>query len=69
MCPFCLAAAAALAASAIGTGSVAALVTGKLLRRATSNNLTQAIDTKEVQHGDNDRGTEAGESGVAQRVD
>ncbi len=69
MCPFCLATVAALAASATGTGGVAALVTGKLLRKATRNNLTQVTDTKEVQNGDNDRGPEVGESGVAQRMD
>jgi hypothetical protein len=69
MCPFCLATAAVLAASATGTGGVAALVTGKLLRRATNNNPTQSTEAKEVEHGHNDCGSEAAESGVAQRMD
>jgi hypothetical protein len=69
MCPFCLATAAALVASATGTGGVAALVTGKLLRRSTRNNLTQATDTKEVQHGHDDCESKAAESGFAQRMD
>ena len=69
MCPFCLATAAVVAASASGTGGVAALFTGKLLRRASRKTFTKATDTKEVQHGHDDNGPEAVESGIAQRVD
>ena len=69
MCPFCLATAAVVAASASGTGGVAALFTGKLLRRAKRNTFTQATETKEVQHGHNDNGPEAQDGGIAQRVD
>jgi hypothetical protein len=69
MCPFCLATAAVVAASASGTGGVAALFTGKLLRRANRKTFTKATDTKEVQHGYDDNGTEAIEGGVTQRMD
>ena len=57
MCPFCLATAAMIAASATGTGGLAALVTGKLLRHTARRNFPRTTDTKEVQHGDNDNGT------------
>jgi len=69
MCPFCLATAAVVAASASGTGGVAALFTGKMLRRASRKTFTKTTDTKEVQHGHDDNGPEAVESGTAQRVD
>jgi hypothetical protein len=69
MCPFCLATAAVVAASATGSGGLAALVTAKLLRKSTRKHFTQDTDTKEVQHGHNDNGPNAVESGVAQRVD
>ena len=69
MCPFCLATAAVVAASASGTGGVAALFTGKMLRRANRKTITKTTDTKEVNHGHDDNGSEAVESGVAQRVD
>ncbi len=69
MCPFCLATAAVVAASATGSGGLAALVTGKLLRTSARRHFTQETDTKEVQHGHNDNGSQAVESGVAQRVD
>jgi len=69
MCPFCLATAAVVAASASGTGGVAALFTGKMLRRASRKTFTKTTDTKEVQHGHDDNGPETVESGTAQRVD
>ena len=56
MCPFCLATAAVVAASASGTGGLAALVTGKLLRKSTRKEFTEATDTKEVEHGNDDNG-------------
>ena len=69
MCPFCLATAAVVAASASGTGGVAALFTGKMLRRANQKTFTKTTDTKEEQHGHDDHGSQARESGIAQRVD
>jgi hypothetical protein len=69
MCPFCLATAAVAVASATGTGGLAALVTGKLLRKSTRKHFDKASDTEEVEHGHDDNGPEAIESGVAQRVD
>jgi hypothetical protein len=69
MCPFCLATAAVVAASASGTGGVAALFTGKLLKRARQKTFTKATDTKEVEHGDDDNGPEASEGGIPQRMD
>ncbi len=69
MCPFCLATAAVLAASASGTGGAAVLFTGKLLRRASRNNFTKDTETKEVEHGHDDNGPEAVEGGIAQRLD
>jgi hypothetical protein len=69
MCPFCLATAAVAAASASGTGGVAALFTVKLLRRANRNTFTKHTDTKEDQHGNDDNGHETAEGGIAQRMD
>lgn len=69
MCPFCLATAAVVAASASGTGGVAALFTGKMLRRANRKTFTKTTDTKEDQHGHDDRSSEARKGGIAQRVD
>jgi hypothetical protein len=69
MCPFCLATAAVVAASASGTGGVAALFTGKMLRRANQKIFTNTTDTKEVQHGHDDNGPKAVEGGIAQRMD
>ncbi len=69
MCPFCLATAAVVAATASGTGGVAALFTGKLMRRASRKTFTKTTDTKEVQHGHDDNSPEAREGGIAQRVD
>lgn len=69
MCPFCVATAAVVAASASGTGGVAALFTGKMLWRANRRAFTKTTDTKEVQHGHDDNGPEARESGIAQRMD
>ena len=69
MCPFCLATAAVVAASTTGSGGLAALVTGKLLRKSARKHLTEDTDTKEVQHGHDDNGSQAGESGFAQRMD
>ena len=66
MCPFCLATAAVVAASASGTGGVAALFTGKLLRRATRKTLAKVTDTKEVQHGHDDNSPEAVEGRISQ---
>ena len=69
MCPFCHATAAVAAASATGSGGLAALVTGKLLRKSARKHFTQGTDTKEVQHGHDDNGPQARESGVTQRMD
>lgn len=69
MCPFCLATAAVMAASASGTGGVAALFAGKMLRRANRKTLTKMTDTKEDQHAHDDHGPEAREGGIAQRMD
>jgi hypothetical protein len=69
MCPFCLATAAVVAASATGSGSLAALVGAKLLRKSARNHFTQDTHTKEVEHGHDDNGPQAVERGVAQRVD
>ena len=68
MCPFCLATAAVVAASATGSGGLAALVTGKLLRKSARKHFTKATDTKEVEHGHNDNGPQAVESGVTRRM-
>jgi hypothetical protein len=69
MCPFCLATAAVVAASATGSGGLAALVGVKLLRQSARKHFSQDTDTKEVQHGHDDNGPQAVERGVAQRVD
>jgi hypothetical protein len=69
MCPFCLATAAVVAASATGSGGLAALITGKLLRKSARKRFTQTTDTKEVQHGHDDNGTQGGKSGAPQRMD
>ena len=72
MCPFCLATAAVVAASATGSGGLAALVTGKLLRKSARKHFThftRDTDTKEVRHGHDDNGSEARKSGAAQRMD
>jgi hypothetical protein len=69
MCPFCLATAAVVAAGATGSGGLAALVSGKLLRKSARKHFIQDIDTKEVKHGHYDNEPQAIESGVAQRVD
>ena len=69
MCPFCLAAAAVVAASATGSGGLAALVTGKLPQKSARKHFTQDTDTKEVPHGHDDNGPQAVESGVTQRMD
>jgi hypothetical protein len=68
MCPFCLATAAVVAASATGSGGLAALV-GALLRKSARKLFTQDTDTKEVEHGHDNNGPQAVERGVAQRVD
>ncbi len=69
MCPFCLATAAVVAASVAGSGGLAALVGVKLTRKAARKHFIQDTDTKEVEHGYDDNGSQAVESGVAQRVD
>ena len=69
MCPFCIGTAAILAASASGTGGVAALLTGKLWRRSTRKAFTEASETKEVEHGHNDNDPKAVAGGIAQRMD
>ncbi len=69
MCPFCLATAAVVAASVTGSGGLAALVGVKLLRKSARKHFIQDTDTKEVEHGYDDNGSEAVERGVAQRVD
>lgn len=69
MCPFCLATAAVVAASASGTGGVAALFTSKLMRRSTRKALTKDTDTKEVQYGHDHNGPETVERSIAQRMD
>lgn len=58
MCPFCIATAAVVAASASGTGGLAALVTGKLMKRAAKD-FPETINPKEVEHGHDDNGPEA----------
>jgi len=67
--PVLPATAAVVAASASGTGGVAALFTGKLLRRASRKTFTNITSTREVQHGNDDNGPEAVEGGIAQRMD
>jgi hypothetical protein len=69
MCPFCLATAAVVAASATGSGGLAALITGKLFRKSTRKHLTEDTETKEVEHGHDDNGPQAVERGIAQRMD
>ena len=69
MCPFCLATAAVVAASATGSGGLAALITGKLFRKSTQKHLTEDTETKEVEHGHDDNGPQAVERGIAQRMD
>ncbi len=59
MCPFCIASAAVMAASATGTGGLAALVTGKLMKRTARKDFPQTINPKEVEHGHDDTGPEA----------
>ncbi len=51
MCPVCLATAAVIASSATGTGGIAALIAGKILRKQTSS-----TQSKEVNHGNNSTG-------------
>jgi hypothetical protein len=69
MCPFCLATAALVAASATGSGGFAALAGLKLLRKPARKHFTPYTDTEEVQHGHNDNGPKAVKNGVARRVD
>ncbi len=59
MCPFCIATAAMVAASASGTGGLAALVTSKLLKRSDPKNSPQTINPKEVAHVHDDNGSQA----------
>jgi hypothetical protein len=58
MCPFCIATAAIVAASATGTGGLAALVTGKLMKRTAAKDFPETINAKEVEHGHDDNGPE-----------
>ncbi len=70
MCPFCLATAAVVAASATGTGGVAALFTGKLLRRASPKNIQRKIPTRRrFNMATMTTSPEAVEGGLAQRMD
>jgi hypothetical protein len=69
MCPFCLATAAVVAASAAGSGGLAALVGGTLLRKSVRKHFTKDTDTKEVAHGHDDNGPQAVEGSVTQRMD
>jgi hypothetical protein len=59
MCPFCIATAAVVAASATGTGGLAALVAGKLVKRTTLKDFPETINPKEVEHGHDHNGPEA----------
>jgi hypothetical protein len=54
MCPFCIATAAVVAASVTGTGGLAALVTGKLMKKTAPRDSLETINTKEVEHGHDD---------------
>lgn len=59
MCPFCFATAALMAAAATGTGSLAALVTGKLMKRTARKDFPKTINPKEVEHGHDNADPEA----------
>ena len=51
MCPVCLATAAVIASSATGTGGIAALIAGKILRKQNPS-----IQTEKVNHGNYNTG-------------
>ena len=59
MCPFCIATAALVTASAVGTGGLALLITGKLRKMTAASDFSQTINPKEVEHGHDDIGPEA----------
>ena len=56
MCPFCIATAALVAASVAGTGGLAALVTGRLMRKNAARTFSETINAKEVEHDHDDHG-------------
>ena len=62
MCPFCLATAAMIAGSATGTGGVAALIAGTILKRNKRRILPQG---EEVEDGNNSNSSGNSEDGVA----
>ena len=64
MCPFCLATAAVIAGSATGTGGVAALVAGVIIKRNKRKILPQN-EAEEVEHGTNSNRSCDAEDGVA----
>ena len=68
-CPFCIATAAIVAGSATGTGGVAAVVAGKLLRTKARKEIPETPNPEEVEHGDRDNGSEASEGCSPQRMD
>jgi hypothetical protein len=58
MCPFCIATAALVTASVAGTGGLAALVTGKLMRKKRARTFSETINAKEVEHDHDDNDPE-----------
>jgi len=64
MCPFCLATAAVIASSATGTGGVAALVAGVIIKRNKAKILPQSVE-EEVRHGNDSNGVEDSQDRVA----
>ena len=63
MCPFCLATAAVIAASATGTGGVTVLVAG-VFRKRNKRKLLPRNEAEEVHHDDDSRSGDA-EDGIA----
>jgi len=51
MCPFCLATAAWIAAAAVSTGGMTALVIKKAVSGVAANNFTTITPSKEDHHG------------------
>jgi hypothetical protein len=51
MCPFCIATAALVTASVAGTGGLAALVTGKLMKRTAEKDFPERTNAREGEHG------------------
>ena len=59
MCPFCIATAALVTDSAVGTGGLALLVTVKMSKLTAARGSSTTINLKEVEHDHDDISPEA----------